>query len=227
MPDGSWGQPVEGTPSTHILKPEIIQYPSTVENEAFGMRLAKRAGLDVANIETTVVAGRKLIVVERYDRLIHPDGRVERLHQEDFCQATSVLPSQKYQEDGGPSLRRIAGILQSVASPESTKALLMAVTFNVLLGNGDAHAKNLSLVHDPSGVIRLAPLYDVMSTLFYGMDRLAMYVDSVRRIDSVTLDRIANEAVTWGSKEFQRRCLQHKLKPPAFRPKYPRWSRLK
>jgi serine/threonine-protein kinase HipA len=194
MPDGAWGQPVDGTPSTHILKPEVIQFPLTVENEAFSMRLAAYLGLDVAKIETTVVADRKLIVVERYDRLVQANGTVERLHQEDFCQATAVLPSQKYEEDGSLSLKRIAGILQSVAPPESIDAL----TFDVLLGNGDAHAKNFSLIHERSGVIRLAPLYDRMSTLYYGDDQLAMYIDGVRRISRLTVDRIANEAWTWG-----------------------------
>ncbi len=198
MSDGAWGRPVNGTPSTHILKPEIAAYPKTVENEAFSMRVAKHLGLDVASIGTTVVAGRKLIVVERYDRVVHEDGSVERLHQEDFCQATGTPPDQKYEDDGGPSLRRIADIVQTASSSDAVEALLRAVTLNVLLGNGDAHAKNFSLLHETSGALRLAPLYDLMSTLFYGDDRLAMHVDDVRRSDRVTADRIVNEAASWG-----------------------------
>jgi len=104
MPDGQWGRPVDGTPSTHLLKPEIAGFPNTVENEAFCMRLAKLLDLPAADVETTVVNGRKLIVVKRYDRVVPPDGSVQRLHQEDFCQATGVPPDRKYQEDGGPSL---------------------------------------------------------------------------------------------------------------------------
>jgi serine/threonine-protein kinase HipA len=50
LPDGAWGSPVDGTPSTHILKPAIARYPNTVQNEAFGMRVAKHLGLSVANI---------------------------------------------------------------------------------------------------------------------------------------------------------------------------------
>jgi serine/threonine-protein kinase HipA len=80
MPDGTWGRPVDGTPSAHILKPEIAAYRNTVKNEAFCMRIAQHLGLQVANVETTEVAGRKLIVVERYDRLVQPDGTVERIH---------------------------------------------------------------------------------------------------------------------------------------------------
>lgn len=198
MRDGSWGQPVDGTPSTHILKPEIRDFPNAVENEAFCMRLAKHLGLPVAAIETTTIDGRKLIVVQRYDRVVHPDGSLDRLHQEDFCQATGEPPDKKYEENGGPSLHQIAEILQTVAGLHSVEVLLRAVTLHVLVGNGDAHAKNYSLVHDQGGALRLAPLYDVMSTLFYGADRLAMYVDNVHRTDRVTADRIVNEATRWG-----------------------------
>ncbi|MBV8160429.1 MAG: type II toxin-antitoxin system HipA family toxin [Acidimicrobiia bacterium] len=198
MPDGSWGRPVDGTPSTHILKPELPEYPQTVENEAFCMRLAKHLQLDVASVETTSVDGRRLIVVERFDRIVRGDGSVERLHQQDFCQATGIPPVKKYQEDGGPSLRRVAAILQAVSTDEALDVLLRAVILNVLIGNGDAHGKNFSLLHEPSGTLRLAPLYDLLSTMHYGDDRLAMYIDDVRRTSRVTADRIINEAVAWG-----------------------------
>lgn len=198
MPDGSWGRPVDGTPSTHILKPEVAAYSDTVGNEAFCMRVAWYLGLDVATVETAVIAGRKLIVVERYDRVVHTDGTVERLHQEDFCQATGTPPDRKYEDEGGPSLRRVARILQAAAPRESVEALLQATTLNALIGNGDAHAKNLSLLHTQPGTLRLSPLYDLMSTLLYGDQQLAMHVDDVRRIDRVTADRIVNEAVRWG-----------------------------
>jgi serine/threonine-protein kinase HipA len=198
MPDGSWGRPVEGTPSTHILKPQIAEYPNTVENEGFCMRVARHLGLPVSAVEMTTVNGRRVIIVERYDRNVRPDGTVERIHQEDFCQATAIPPERKYEENGGPTLRRIAGILQGVAGPDSLETLLRAVTVNVLIGNGDAHGKNFSLLHDASGSLRLAPLYDLVSTLVYGDDRLAMYVDNVQRTNRVTADRIVNEAARWG-----------------------------
>jgi serine/threonine-protein kinase HipA len=198
MLDGSWGRPVDGTPSTHILKPEIAAYPETVENEAFCMRVAKHLGLDVANVETTVVGARKLIVVERYDRIIDDSGSVERVHQEDFCQATGTAPDLKYEENGGPSLKRIASILEGVAIPGSLDTLLRSVTVNSMIGNGDAHAKNFSLLHNPDGSLQLTPLYDLMSTLYYEDDRLAMRIDNVLRTNRVTAHRIVNEAVSWG-----------------------------
>jgi serine/threonine-protein kinase HipA len=197
LPNGRWGRPVDGTPSTHIFKPEIREYPQTVENEAFCMRLAKNLGIEVADVETIAIGGRRLLVVSRYDRVVRSTGEVERLHQEDFCQATEMLPAQKYEEDGGPSLRKVAGIL-SEADPDSLESLLRAVTLNVIIGNGDAHAKNFSLLHDHGGALRLAPLYDLLSTLMYGDDRLAMYIDNVHRTNRVTFERLIDEASTWG-----------------------------
>jgi serine/threonine-protein kinase HipA len=198
MHDGSWGRPIDGTPSTHILKPAIARFPNTVENEAFCMRVAKHLGLDVSNVATTTIGGRKLLVVERYDRSVAEAGAVERIHQEDFCQATHVPPTQKYEDDGGPSLRKIAGILQVVAPAGAATSLLRAVILNVLLGNGDAHGKNFSLLHERSGVIRLAPLYDLMSTFFYNDNQLAMRIDNVLRINQVRTIRLLNEAEAWG-----------------------------
>lgn len=198
MPNGQWGRPIDGTPSTHILKPEVAAYPATVENEAFCMRVAKHLGLPAAEVDTTVIAGRKLLVVERYDRDVAADGTVQRIHQEDFCQALGIPPEAKYEEDGGPSLSRLAGILATVATPDSLLRLLGAIVLNSLLGNGDAHAKNFSLLHQRSGAIELSPLYDLLSTLHYGDDRLAMYVDNVHRTSRVTRVRILAEATKWG-----------------------------
>ena len=198
MRDGNWGRPVDATPSTHILKPEIAAFPDTVQNEAFCMRVAKHLGLDVASVETTQIGGRTLLVVERYDRVVGADGTVRRIHQEDFCQATGVAPEQKYQEDGGPSLSRFAGILRDLGAPGSLERLLEAVTLNVLIGNGDAHGKNFSLLHADHGALTLAPLYDLMCTLYYGDERLAMYIDTVHQTNQVTVVRIVNEATQWG-----------------------------
>lgn len=202
MPDGSWGRPVDGTPSTHILKPAHAAYPNTVENEAFCMRVAKYAGLQVAEVDLMEVGGRKLIVIERFDRTVDADGTVIRVHQEDMCQALGIPPAKKYQEDGGPSLRQIAGVLGSATQRSSLETLLRAVTLNVALGNADAHGKNFSLLHLQDLSLRFAPLYDLMSTLAYRdegvTDHMSMYVDAVQRIDRVTSDRIIAEAVAWG-----------------------------
>jgi len=197
-PDGTWGRPVDGTPSTHILKPGLREFPDSIENEAFCMRLAAHLGLEVPPVDViTTSRGQKLLVVTRYDRVIHEDGAIERIHQEDFCQATGRLPSRKYQEDGGPSWREIANVIAAF-EPLDLERLLGAMLVHVLLANGDGHAKNLSLLHLPSGSLRLAPLYDLLSTLPYGDDRLALYVDSIQKTVRVTGMRIVNEASSWG-----------------------------
>jgi serine/threonine-protein kinase HipA len=76
--------------------------------------------------------------------------------------------------------------------------LLKAVTVNALIGNGDAHAKNFSLLHTEDGTLTLTPLYDLVCTLYYGDDRLAMYIDNIHRTNRVTVERIANESLKWG-----------------------------
>lgn len=197
-PDGRWGRPVDGTPSTHILKTAIPSYPNSVENEAFCMRLASHLGLDVPGVSTiSTTRGQKLLVVDRYDRIIDVNGHVDRIHQEDFCQATGRPPSRKYEEGGGPSWREIAGIVGAVQS-DGLEKLMVAMLTHAVIANGDGHAKNLSLLHDRSGNLRLAPLYDLLATRPYGDNRLAMYIDSVQRTDRVTTKRIVNEAVAWG-----------------------------
>jgi serine/threonine-protein kinase HipA len=86
-----------------------------------------------------------------------------------------------------------------VARNEDTETFLRALTLNVAIGNCDAHAKNFSLLHTESGALRLAPLYDLMSTRLYPVDdKLAMYVDTVQKADRVTSERIVNEATWWG-----------------------------
>lgn len=199
MPDGGWGRPVAGTPSTHILKPQIERFRNTVENEAFCMRVAKHLGLAVAHVETIAVDERQVLVVERFDRAIEPDGAVHRVHQEDLCQALGLPPDRKYEQDAGPTLARVAGVLRDVADPSAPATLLRAVTLNVALGNCDAHGKNFALLHTEAGVVRMAPLYDLLSTRLYPLDdKLAMYVNSVQKADRVTADRIVNEAARWG-----------------------------
>jgi serine/threonine-protein kinase HipA len=199
LPDGTWGRPVGGTPSTHILKPEIERFQNTVENEAFCMRVASHLGLAVATVETIFVDERPVLVVERFDRTVDPDGTIHRVHQEDFCQAMGVAPAKKYEQDGGPTLARIARVLQDVADAAAPTMLLRALTLNVALGNCDAHGKNFSLLHTESGALSLAPLYDLLSTSLYPLDdKLAMYVDTVQKADRVTAARIVNEAVRWG-----------------------------
>lgn len=169
--------PLDGAPSTHILKPAIERFEGVVFNEALSMKLAAAVGLPTAPVEIRTVEDMTFLLVERYDR-VHRQGSdeklsIERIHQEDFCQALGIVPETKYQKEGGPSLRDCFNLLREVSSAPviDLARLLDAVIFNYLVGNNDAHGKNFSVLYQGAGTgdlqVRLAPLYDVVSTVYY------------------------------------------------------------
>ena len=201
--------PLGGAPSTHILKPAVERFEGVVFNEAFCMQLAARVGLPAAKVETRSVEGIEYLLVERYDRTYrqNPGGTpsLERLHQEDFCQAQGIVPETKYQKEGGPSLRQCFALLREVSSAPviDLARLLDAVIYNFLVGNNDAHGKNFSLLYHGMGTanqqIRLAPVYDVVSTTYYPelSKDMAMKIGREYSSDEVTLkdfEQLAEEA---------------------------------
>ena len=99
-------------------------------------------------------------------------GRLQRLHQLDFCQLAGTPSLIKYESDGGPGLVRCRELLQQVGTPAKDLQRLIAwFFFNLLIGNNDSHAKNLSVLYTEEGP-RLAPFYDLMSTTLYsGLSR--------------------------------------------------------
>lgn len=201
-PSGSYGQPLDGTPSNCILKPEHGEYPEIVANEAFGLRLAASAGLDAARAEPLEIGGRPCLYVERFDRAVDSGGRIVRIHQEDMCQALGIVPVDKYEASGGPSIAAMIQLLREIGSPRAARdivKLIEAVLLNFLLGNSDAHGKNYALLYDPDGGTRLAPLYDLVSTQSYedSEPALAMSIGGVDDPEQVDMDswrRLAAEA---------------------------------
>ena len=188
-PNGRIGEPLDGTPSTHILKPGNERYPGLVENEAFCLRVAREAGLPAAAAEVINVAGTRRLLIERFDRT-HVGGRVERIHQEDACQALGILPSAKYEAEGGPSLVAVVGLLRDHSGANVARDLndfLALTVLNVVLGNADAHGKNVALLHLADGGSRLAPAYDLVATTVYaGLNRdLAMPVGGIANPDAI------------------------------------------
>jgi serine/threonine-protein kinase HipA len=113
-----------------------------------------------------VVGDTPCLVVQRYDRTPRPDGTVQRLHQEDFCQAMGFPPERKYQQEGGPLLRDCIAMLRewSTAPVLDIRDFLDGLVFNMLIGNADAHGKNYSWLYRAGGR-RLAPFYDLVCTL--------------------------------------------------------------
>ncbi len=194
-----WVLPSERIPSTHIIKPANPRLAGSVENEALCLDLAARSGLETARSAIDTIDGRRCLVVTRYDRSI-VNGVARRVHQEDFCQALSRWPNQKYENRGGPGLADCFRVLEGVSEPAVDRLkLLDAVTFNVLIGNVDAHAKNFSILHLPGGTVHLAPLYDLMCGDPYEnvTQNLAMAIGDSRRGDHVyasNWDAFAREA---------------------------------
>lgn len=175
--------PMGSYPSSHILKPPIRDLQGTVENEAFCMTLAGRLGLPVPPV--TIRKGKDtLYIVERYDRKRGEPGRLIRLHQEDFCQALGVPPDQKYESEGGPSLSQCFALLsdRSIKPSVDRKHLLNWVVFNYLIGNADAHAKNIALLLTKEGPL-LAPFFDLLCTGVYKdlTDKLSMKIGGENR----------------------------------------------
>ncbi len=162
------GLPLNGTPSSHILKPAIRGVEDSVANEGFCMALADAMQLQPAKAAIHNVQGHPFLLVQRYDRLMDANGYRQRIHQEDFCQAIGVVPEMKYQNEGGPGLAQCFDVLRRTTRPNAPQVLrlLDSVIFNALIGNHDAHAKNFSLLYAGKTPV-LAPLYDMLCTAVY------------------------------------------------------------
>ncbi len=204
-PDGAWALPLDGVPSTHILKPAIRDMPESVDNEHFCQIVAARAGVHTADTTKASFDDLPVLVSTRFDRRTEPDGTVTRLHQEDACQALSVLTipiERKYQSNPKqpPSFRGIAQILDQWGDTDSRDALVDQMAISVVLGNADLHGKNLTLIHR-DGRIALSPVYDLMSTTGLSPSistNMGMYVNDKRDIHSVTYEDLIEEATSWG-----------------------------
>lgn len=166
---GRWGVPSGRVPTTHILKPPSADIEAQAENEHFCLSVLRSFDLPVAASRVRRFGEEVAIVVERYDRFEGRDGLIRRVHQEDFCQALGVMPDRKYQNQGGPGLKDLIGLLREASADpqEDINTLLTASIFNWIIGGSDAHAKNFSLLIGAAGAHRLAPIYDVASILPY------------------------------------------------------------
>jgi serine/threonine-protein kinase HipA len=186
--NGRIGLPRNGTPSSHILKPSIPDVEDSVINEAFCLALAHKMQLNVAIAHIGKIDHHTFLLVERYDRTINTQGHLERLHQEDFCQALGIIPELKYQNEGGPDLKQCFELVRRIMRPSAPQVLelLNYVVFNALIGNNDAHAKNFSILYNHKSP-GLAPLYDALSTAIYPelSSKMAMKLGSKYKFNEV------------------------------------------
>lgn len=156
--------PIDGSPSTWILKPDSRNLWGGVFNEAFCLTLARNVGLATPDIRIGQAGERKYLLVARYDRR-RQDQAWRRLHQEDFCQALGIFPSSKYERNqtgtSGPKVRDMIAATREAGDLSSVLRLMEYVIFNIIACNTDAHAKNYSLLITGAGA-SLTPIYDVM-----------------------------------------------------------------
>lgn len=202
--NGEWARPIAGYPSTHILKLDDRRFPGVVAAEADAMALARAAGLTTVDATLTTYAGIPCLIVERFDRTRTPDGTIERVHQEDTCQALGVMPTHKYEVrhgGGGPELSQIAGLLDRYAADPTAQMDRLAATaaFTAIIGNADAHGKNVAFLHAEPGTIELTPLYDQVPTRLWPklQSDAAMTIGGGVNLDSVTPARVGAEAKLW------------------------------
>jgi serine/threonine-protein kinase HipA len=206
--DGDWYLPHGRAHSTHILKPRLPGRKDGLAREHYGHALAAELGLASYRTELVGKGARQYLVIERYDRVV--DGQaVTLVHQEDAAQALGldwVDDNAKFQDPNAPrdsrrpSVYRIAELLGSLQGEGRPVAdFLRRLTFTVLLGDHDAHAKNLAILHLPGQSV-LADVYDVIPNLFQAgriTHNLALAIDGSfdhRRISAAHLIR---EAEHW------------------------------
>jgi serine/threonine-protein kinase HipA len=206
--EDGWARPRRGYPSTHILKAEDRRYPGMARAEADCLRLARTLGLTPVESAFAAFGEIPCLITERYDRVTGDGELPARVHQEDLCQAVGIDGAAnrgraKYQRrgGGGPGYRQAAELLERYAADPQAELtrLVSALAFTVAIGNADAHAKNLSFVHDTPETITLAPLYDTVPTMLWRnlTEESALAINGRFSLTRLTLDDIVAEAGTW------------------------------
>jgi serine/threonine-protein kinase HipA len=180
----------------YILKLNPNDKPNLVQNEFFVMQLAKKCKLKSANVKLVKDANFNYgLLVERFDHTWNLSlNKFTMLHQEDLCQIMNLYPADKYRV----SINEIANHIIKHASSEklSILNLIKQVAFSYLIGNGDLHAKNISLYKDQNGFVDVTPAYDLITTYIYGDHKLALKIDG--KDDNITRKILINFGTRFG-----------------------------
>lgn len=203
----SWALTIDGSPSTHILKPEPPRWPGLVLAEAWALTAAGAATTASEVSVSTELGSRPVLVVKRYDRVVR-NGVITRIHQEDLCQALGLPAAAKYvprpPRPDSPSFARLAEILRERAAdpPAELARLLAQVVISVALQNADLHAKNLSILNR-DGVVELTPVYDVAPTTAFipGQTTVGLPIGGKYKLTEIGIDHFVREARSWGLPE--------------------------
>ncbi len=208
---GGWAQPHGSAHSTHILKPQVPQRATRLVDEHYGHLLAQAANL--ASFSSTLLEadGVTFLAIDRFDRLILSDDTVKLVHQEDLAQALGLdwrTADAKFQDQyrmdnpARASAARVAQLLADIpGASRLTEDWVRRCVFSLVLGDNDAHAKNIALLHTDLGTF-LAPAYDTVPNLFErGMIdegfRLAFAVNGSFDHRRVTAESLVAEVVSW------------------------------
>lgn len=199
-PKGGMTIPASGAGGSWIVKLPSSTYTGVPENEFSMMTLAAKIGLDVPRIDLVDVSsiqnlpdaaeklGKNAFVIERFDRL--PDGTL--IHTEDFAQVYDVYPDDKYKS---ANMRNIASVIAAEAGEADLLEFIRRLTFNTLIGNGDMHLKNWSLLYPDRLHAALAPAYDFVSTIAYiPGDSSALNFSRAKAFDAFSADELAHLA---------------------------------
>jgi serine/threonine-protein kinase HipA len=218
-----WFLPIGEAPSTHIVKQSHIRLKKIVWNEQLCLLTAKKLGIEIP--DSFIIhpgssdAEDVLFATKRYDRKMNNDGRKldgmpvpYRLHQEDFSQALGISSAEKYEKNHSGYMRKIFEILRNYsADPVADQMKLWDIcVFNYLVGNTDNHIKNISLLYSEDlKSIRLAPAYDIVSTIIYesSTENMAFSIGGVYCIYDITRESFEKEAqnIGLGSKMAMKR----------------------
>ena len=185
---GMISMPVASAGRRYILKLNAPEFPHVVENEYAMFRYAARLRIPLSRVQLIRdVAGRPGLLVERFDRVPYAVGglerqaprAVQRLAVEDGAQVLGLYPADKYNVGYGQVCRALAAYC--AAPLPAVRNLALQAAFAWLTGNGDLHAKNVSMVQQPAGEWSIAPVYDIPSTVVYGDKTLALTLDGKRQ----------------------------------------------
>lgn len=196
--------PADGMGGSWIVKLPSTEYPAVPENEFAMLALARAIGIDVPAVKLVPVEqisglprdARRLegqaLCAQRFDRAV--DGK--RIHMEDFAQVFALFPGDKYRHR---SYANIASVLQAETGDGGTQEFVRRLVFSVLIGNGDMHLKNWSLIYPDERTPALSPAYDFVSTTPYlPEDKLGLSFGRSRSLSSITRDQIRRFADSAG-----------------------------
>jgi serine/threonine-protein kinase HipA len=188
--------PAHGAGGSWIVKLPSTQFPFVPENEYVMLELARAAGIAVPEIRLVPVrdirglpeaAARlegKALVVQRFDRA----AEGQRIHMEDFAQVFGLYPGDKY---GRRSYANIAAVLWAETGETGAYEFVRRLVFSVLIGNGDMHLKNWSLLYPDGRTPALSPAYDFVATFPYiAGDKLALSFGGSHSLSEITVEQV-------------------------------------